>query len=104
MKPHELITPWKGDKRFTEIARRAAALKKSGSNAEQIVAAITSEFGAPPQLLGLRDQPAPSQVFGTVGGKDTPAGDADIELGAYAQLQLALRLPIAERGALLPDA
>ncbi len=34
MKPHELITPWKGDKRYTDIARRAAALKKAGSNAE----------------------------------------------------------------------
>ena len=33
MKPHELITPWKGDKRYTEIARRAAALKKAGANA-----------------------------------------------------------------------
>src|SRR4051812_12800700 len=104
MKPHELITPWKGDKRYTDIARRAAALKKAGSNAEQIVATITTEFGAPAQLLGLRDVPAPAHVFGTVGDNDTPAGVADIEAGAYAQLQLALRLPIAERGALLPDA
>ena len=28
MKPHKLIEPWKGDKRFGEMARRAAALKK----------------------------------------------------------------------------
>lgn len=104
MKPHELIAPWKGDKRYTEIARRAAALKKSGSKAAEIVAAITEEFGAPPELLGLRDEPVPARVFGTVGDRDTPAGEADIEPGAYAQLQLALRLPIAERGALLPDA
>src|SRR6266508_2423608 len=104
MKPHELITPWKGDKRYTDIARRAAALKKAGANAEQIVAALTAEFGAPAQLLGLRDVPAPAHVFGTVGDKDTPAGGADIEPGAYAQLQLALRLPIAIQGALLPDA
>ncbi len=104
MKPHELIMPWKGDKRYTDIARRAAALKKDGSNAEQIVAVITEEFGAPLQLLGLRDVPAPARVFGTVGDKDTPTGTADIEPGAYAQLQLALRLPIAERGALMPDA
>src|SRR5215212_961991 len=104
MKPHELITPWKGDKRYTDIARRAAALKKAGANAEQIVAAITAEFGAPAQLIGLRDSPAPAHVFGTVGDKDTPPGVADIEPGAYAQLQLALRLPIADRGALMPDA
>ncbi len=68
------------------------------------MAALTAEFGAPAQLLGLRDVPAPAHVFGTVGDKDTPSGAADIEPGAYAQLQLALRLPIAERGALLPDA
>jgi hypothetical protein len=34
MKPHLLIAPWKGDKRFTEMAKRAAALKKAGSSAE----------------------------------------------------------------------
>ena len=33
MKPHKLIEPWKGDKRFTAIAKRAAALKKAGWSA-----------------------------------------------------------------------
>ena len=100
MKPHEIIAAWKGDKRFTAIASRAAALKKAGNTAEAIVAAITAEFGAPATLLGLRDTPAPFQVFGTVGAQ----GEADIEPGALAQLQLALRLPIADQGALMPDA
>lgn len=96
MKPHQLIEPWKGDKRFTAIAKRAAALKKAGQNAEQIVAAITAEFGAPRELLRLREQPQPFQVYGEVG--------ADIEPAALAQLELALRLPVAIRGALMPDA
>ncbi|NJN17328.1 MAG: RtcB family protein [Oscillochloris sp.] len=104
MKPHELIVPWKGDKRYTEIARRAALLKKSGYDAEGIVAAITAEFGEPARLLKLREEPAPATVFGSVGDKHAHADDFDIEPGAYAQLQLALRLPIADRGALLPDA
>jgi tRNA-splicing ligase RtcB len=96
MKPHLLIAPWKGDKRFTEIAKRAAALKKSGSSAEEIVAAITQEFGAPAQLAQLRGEPQPFRVYGEVG--------SDIEQPAVAQLELALRLPVAVQGALMPDA
>jgi tRNA-splicing ligase RtcB (3'-phosphate/5'-hydroxy nucleic acid ligase) len=96
VKPHQIIAPWKGDKRFTDIAKRAAALKKSGQHAEQIVAAITAEFGAPRQLERLRDTPQPFQVIGDIGD--------DIEPAALAQLELALRLPIAVQGALMPDA
>jgi tRNA-splicing ligase RtcB len=96
MKPHLLIAPWKGDKRFTEMAKRAAALKKAGQRAEEIVAAITAEFGPPAQLARLRDAPQPFHVYGEIG--------ADIEASAVAQLELALRLPIAIQGALMPDA
>jgi tRNA-splicing ligase RtcB len=96
MKPHQLIAPWKGDKRFTAMAKRAAQLKKAGSSAEAIVAAITDEFGPPPAFERLRDAPQPFAVFGTVG--------EDIEQGALGQLELALRLPVAVRGALMPDA
>lgn len=107
MKPHAIVADWKGDKRFTAIAQRAAALKKAGQSAEAIREAIVAEFGAPATLLKLRAEPAPYTVFGTVGATDdSPEGGsgADIEPGALAQLQLALRLPIAERGALMPDA
>jgi tRNA-splicing ligase RtcB len=96
MKTNQLLAPWKGDKRYTDMAKRANALKKSGQSAEQIVAAITAEFGAPQELARLRDEPQPYRVYGTVG--------EDIEQSAVAQLELALRLPIAERGALMPDA
>src|SRR5258706_9162640 len=96
MKPHKLIEPWKGDKRFTELAKRAAALKKAGYDAEQIVAAIRAEFGPPHELERMRDAPQPFRIYGEVG--------ADIEASAVAQLELALRLPIAVRGALMPDA
>jgi tRNA-splicing ligase RtcB (3'-phosphate/5'-hydroxy nucleic acid ligase) len=96
MKPHKLIEPWKGDKRFTEIAKRAAALKKAGQEAEQIVASIEAEFGPPPRIERLRDEPQPFRVYGDIG--------SDIEAPALGQLELALRLPIAVRGALMPDA
>src|SRR5215216_6991293 len=96
MKSHKLIEPWKGDKRFTDMAKRAAALKKAGQRAEEIVAAITAEFGPPAQLARLRDAPQPFHIYGEVG--------ADIEASAVAQLELALRLPIAIQGALMPDA
>ena len=49
MKPPEIIHAWKGVPRFGEMARRAAALGKAGQDAAQIVAAITAEFGPPPQ-------------------------------------------------------
>ncbi len=90
MKPHEMIAPWKGDKRLGEMARRAAALKKDGGSAEQIVVAITAEFGPPPQIQTLRDAPGPFTVYGEIG--------TDIEPGAVAQLEMAMRLPVAVRG------
>lgn len=96
MKSNKLLAPWKGDKRFTAMAKRAAALKKAGHSAAQIVAAISAEFGPPPQITRLRDQPQPMSVYGMIG--------VDIEGSAVAQLELALRLPIAVRGALMPDA
>jgi tRNA-splicing ligase RtcB len=96
MKSHLLIAAWKGDKRFTQIAKRAAALKKAGRKAEEIIQAITDEFGPPKQLERLHDTPQPFQIYGEVG--------SDIEASAVAQLELALRLPIAVQGALMPDA
>jgi tRNA-splicing ligase RtcB (3'-phosphate/5'-hydroxy nucleic acid ligase) len=96
MKPHKLIEPWKGDKRFTDMAKRAAALKKAGRSAEEIIAAIRAEFGPPHELERMRDAPQPFHVYGEIG--------VDIEQSALAQLELALQLPIAVRGALMPDA
>lgn len=95
MKSHKLVEPWKGDKRFGEMLRRAAALKKAGTSAEAIVQAITAEFGPPAALATLRDAPQPFVVYGEVG--------EDIEAGAIAQLELALRLPVAVCGAGMPD-
>lgn len=96
MKAHQIIAPWKRNKQFTAIAKRAAALKKSGHSAEDIVTLVTSEFGAPHQLLTLHDAPQPLHIYGDIG--------SDIEPSAVEQIRLALRLPIAIAGALMPDA
>src|SRR5690606_7308019 len=96
MKARQILQPWKGDKRYTEIAKQANRLKKSGNSVEQIVEALEAQFGKPVELQELLETPKPFQVFGTIGD--------GIEQSAQAQLELALRLPIAVRGALMPDA
>lgn len=95
MKINRLLAPWKGDKRFTAMSARAAALKKRKADEATILATIEAEFGPPARLEQLREEPRPYAVFGEVG--------ADIERHAVQQLELALRLPIAEAGALMPD-
>jgi tRNA-splicing ligase RtcB len=96
MKINRVLAPWKGDKRFTAMAKRAVELKKSGLSDEAVAAQIGVEFGQPTALEQLRDGPQPHTIYGVIG--------EDIEAPALAQLTLALRLPIAVRGALMPDA
>lgn len=98
MKTNTLLRPWKGDPRWTEMSGRAAAWKKAGRNADEISTALEADYGPPVSLGGLRPSPAPAFVCGDVGP------DGDIAPAALAQLQLALRLPVAEAGALMPDA
>lgn len=96
MKVNKLLAPWKGDPRYTAMSARAAALKKQRLSPEEIVAALTAEFGPPVTRATLRKAPQPYHVVGVIGD--------DIEPAALNQLQLALRLPVAVRGALMPDA
>ncbi len=98
MKTNTLLRPWKGDPRWTEMSGRAAAWKKSGRSTDEILAALEADYGPAASLDGLRASPAPAFVCGEVGL------DGDIAPAALAQLQLALRLPVAEAGALMPDA
>ncbi|MBI2941319.1 MAG: RtcB family protein [Chloroflexi bacterium] len=93
---HELVAAYKESPRFPEIARRAAQLAKAGESAEAILAAVAAEFGKAAEIARLRDDARPLRIYGEVG--------ADIDAAAVAQIELALRLPIAVRGALMPDA
>ena len=96
MKINTLLRPWKGDKQFTQMSREAAALKKSGRTEAEILTAIEAAYGRSEPVLGLRPEPAPCHIYGEVGN--------DINPVAVSQLALALRLPIALGGALMPDA
>ena len=96
MKVNTLLRPWKGDKRWTQMSRQAAALKKAGVAEPEILAALESEYGRAGPVRTLRDTPAPFHVYGEIG--------EDISRAAASQLELALRLPIALAGALMPDA
>ena len=96
MKVNTLLRPWRGDKRFTQMSRQAAAWKKAGRTEPEIVAALESEYGRSEPIPALCETPAPFQVYGEIG--------QDIAPVAVSQLQLALRLPIALGGALMPDA
>ena len=96
MKVNMLLRPWKGDKRWTQMSVRAAAMKKAGAAEPEILAALEAEYGRSEPVQTLRDAPAPFHVYGEVG--------ADISPVAVGQLELALRLPIALEGALMPDA
>ena len=98
MKTNTLLRPWKGDPRWTEMSGRAAAWKKAGRRTDEILAALEIEYGPAASVGGLRDSPAPAFICGEVGP------DGDIAPAALAQLQVGLRLPVAEAGALMPDA
>ena len=98
MKINTLLRPWKGDPRWTEMSGRAAAWKKAGRSPEEILTALETDYGPAASLGGLRESPASAFVCGEVGP------EADIAPAALAQLQLALRLSVAEAGALMPDA
>ena len=96
MKVNTLLRPWKGDKRYTQMSRQAAAWKKAGRSPDDIVSALEAEYGRSEPLAGLGETPAPFHVYGEIG--------TDINPVAVGQLELALRLPIALDGALMPDA
>ena len=96
MKVNTLLRPWRGDARFTEMSRQAAAWKKAGRPEADILAALEADYGRAAPRTVLADAPTPLYVCGDVG--------ADISPAAVSQMELALRLPVALAGALMPDA
>ena len=94
--PHEVVAAWKRHDAYPEIARRAAKLAKAGESADSIRAAIAADYGPPAEVAEMRESPRPLRIYGDVG--------TDIDAAAVKQIETALRLPIAERGALMPDA
>lgn len=96
-KPHQIVAAWHGRADFGQIARLAALRVAAGDSPEAVRAAVAAAFGpAPAPKATLRDTPAPLQLYGELG--------IDFDDGPVEQIRTALRLPIAVRGVLAPDA
>lgn len=77
------------------VARRAHELDEQDHNADSILATIRKEFHFK-SFVDMRDRPQPIASFGELG--------VDFDHGAYEQLKTVMKLPVAERGAIMPDA
>jgi len=94
MNTHLLLNRYRGQANYGEIAKDAAkaAQANPAMTEAELLAYIESRY-APATLLQPMKQAAPLAVFG-----------ADlIDPGAFAQMYSVLRLPVAVRGALMPD-
>ena len=80
---------------YSTVAKRAHYLARLGHQAGEIVAKIRSEFEFK-SFINMRDKSRPIASFGELG--------VDFDHGAFDQLQTVMRLPVAEQGALMPDA
>lgn len=97
METHKLLNEYRHLANFPAIAQGAAAWAKAhptGTEAE-LLAWVEAEFACSPQLT-MAAAPAPFAMFG--------APEQHIPLGAVEQMNEVMRLPIARRGALMPDA
>ena len=80
---------------YPQIAKRAAALAKQGIDKDALLATIRREFGRQ-QTLAMRESYVPFATFGEPG--------VDIDWKAIEQMNMAMRLPVAVAGAMMPDA
>ncbi len=77
------------------VARRAHDLDERGYTADFILDTIRNEFSFK-SFENMRDKHQPIASFGELG--------IDFDHGAYEQLKTVMKLPVAERGAMMPDA
>lgn len=92
MKPHEIVSTYRGNPKYSEICRRARDLRQEGRGIEETLHTIETEYGIVTQKLEMREHIAPHFVLGE-----------DIEPGALNQLYTTLLLPVAVQGGILPD-
>ena len=97
MKTHKLLDSYRHRTDFPVIAQAAARWAKANPHATpaELLAWVESNFGGEP-WLALADTPAPFAMFGEPG--------VHIPYSAVEQMQIVMRLPVAKRGALMPDA
>lgn len=97
MKTHKLLDSYRHLTNFPEIAQAAARWVKANPHATQaeLLAWVEANYGADP-ILTITETPAPFAMFGEPG--------AHIPYSAVEQMETVMRLPVAQRGALMPDA
>jgi len=97
MKTHNLLGKYRRQTNFPEIAQAAAQWAKAhpAASPAELYAWLDAAYPVDPQLV-LADEPAPFALFGEAG--------AHIPYSAVEQMEMVMRLPVARRGALMPDA
>jgi tRNA-splicing ligase RtcB len=81
---------------YGSIAKRAAQLGKDGTDPKIIIEIVRSEFDLGKARPSLLEKAKPIAMFGDLG--------TDIDYASYEQINTVMRLPVAIRGALMPDA
>ncbi|WP_322821987.1 RtcB family protein [Chloroflexus sp.] len=94
MKAAQLLADYTNHPAFRELCRAAKQMLREGLDPATVRRQIAAQYGEPPVELRLCAQPQPLKIIGA----------HLIEPGAIEQMQTALRLPPAIRGALMPDA
>ncbi|HHY56573.1 MAG TPA: RtcB family protein [Chloroflexi bacterium] len=97
MKTHKLLDSYRHRADFPEIAQAAARWAKANPRATpaELLAWVEANYGGEPWLT-IAETPAPFAIFGRPG--------EHIPYSAVEQMQTVMRLPVAKRGALMPDA
>ncbi len=95
MNTHELLKDYHGHPDYPEIAQYAAYGAKEGGTEKSILKAVSSRWGNQ-NYLQMKGKAVPMKVFGELGNH--------IPENALDQMETALRIPPAIRGALMPDA
>lgn len=97
MKTHKLLDSYRHRTDFPEIAQAVARWAKTNPHATpaEVLAWVETNYGGE-QWLTIADTPAPFTMFGAPG--------AHIPYSAVEQMETVMRVPVARRGALMPDA
>lgn len=92
MNTHSLMKPYHGRVDYAEIAKYAVQLAKQGNDEDSILSLVNERFGNP--FLKMNETNKPFTVFGR----------HLIEDSAIKQMELAMSIPVAISGSLMPDA
>ncbi|GIK75719.1 MAG: RNA-splicing ligase RtcB [Chloroflexota bacterium] len=97
MKTHKLLHSYRHLPNYAEIAQAAASWAKANPHAtpDELMAWVAAAYPTE-AMLTIAEEPAPFVVFGEP--------EKHIPINAIEQMQMVMRLPVAQRGALMPDA